>query len=53
MSNWKTTIAQGAAQIQIALICKQIVQTKWYQWSKRRKLLSKASTIADKHNIEF
>ncbi len=40
-------------QLQVAIYCKQIVDTKWYQFRKRKKLYNKACEFAKINNINF
>lgn len=42
-----------AAQLKVAILCKQIVECKWYQYYKRWKLFNEAKRIAKFWDIDF
>ena len=44
---------KATAELQIAIICKKIIQTKWWQFVRRNKLNKKATKIAKKYNIKY
>lgn len=41
------------AKIEIAILSKKILQTKWYQWKIRKILFNEAKKIAKKYEIDF
>ena len=40
-------------ELQVAIYCKQIADTKWYQFRKRSKLYKKACDFAKSNNVNF
>lgn len=41
------------AQLKIAILCKQIINCKWYQFFKRAAIYREAKKIAKDWDIEF
>lgn len=41
------------AQLKIAILCKQIVDCKWYQFLKRKRLYDECIKLSKEHDIEF
>ena len=47
--DWQTRLAE----LKLALLSKQYIDCKWWQFKKKRQLMAEAKAIAKKHNIKF
>lgn len=45
--------SKSLAQLKIALLCKQIIDSKWYQFRTRAKLYREAKVLAKKWDIDL